>query len=178
MGSFTRNIVVACLVYAALVSGFALWQRQQIRAAHRASLEEGVDRYAVVDDAMRRLGAGAVGALALTGALGLASYALLVRRGREVTVLLQDALAGQQLPAPRVKDDFAAALEAAGRVGQELNLERERGAQARHRLHTLSRLVDVGVLLINPSRQLEFANPRDDPSLSPDRSRRRLFSHM
>ena len=98
--------------------------------------------------------------LTLIGALGLASYAVVVRRGREVTAQLQDALAGQKLPAPRIRDDFAAALEAADRVGQELNLERERGAQARQRLHTLSRLVDVGVLLVDPSRQLEFANPR------------------
>ena len=109
---------------------------------------------------MRRLAAGSLVAVTLIGALGLASYAVVVRRGREVTAQLQDALAGQKLPAPRINDDFAAALEAADRVGQELNLERERGAQARQRLHTLSRLVDVGVLLVDPSRQLEFANPR------------------
>ena len=83
-----------------------------------------------------------------------------MRRRRQVTDLLQRALASQDLPALRVKSDFAAALEAADRVGQELNLERDRGALARQRLHTLSRLIDVGVLLVNPSRQLEFANPR------------------
>ena len=109
---------------------------------------------------MRRLAAGSLVAVALIGALGLVSYAVVVRRGREVTAQLQGALAGQKLPAPRIRDDFAAALEAADRVGQELNLERERGAQARQRLHTLSRLVDVGVLLVDPSRKLEFANPR------------------
>jgi signal transduction histidine kinase len=158
--SLTSNIVGVCLAYLALVGGFALWQRTEIRAAHQAALEDTAGGSEVIDDALGRLSAGALGAVALIGALGLVSYLLLARRGREVTELLQGALAGQKLPTPRVKDDFSAALEAADRVGQELNLERERGAQARQRLHTLSRLVDVGVLLVDPARQLEFANPR------------------
>ncbi len=160
MRSLTRNIVAVCLIYAALVGGFAFWQRGEIRAARLAAIDVTRDESAVHDDAMRRLGAGALAALAAAGALAVALYVLLVRRGRDVTALLQDALAGQA-PAPsRVKDEFAAAVEVAARVGQELNMERERGAQARQRLHTLSRLVDVGVLLVHPSRQLEFASPR------------------
>jgi len=160
MRSLTRNTVGVCLIYVVLVGGFALWQREEIGVARRAAFEDAAHDSAVHDAAMRRLGAGALGALAIVGGLGLACYLLLVRRGREVTDLLQGALAGKKLPAPQVKDDFAAALAAADRVGQELNLERERGAQARQRLHTLSRLMDVGVLLVNPSRQLEFADPR------------------
>jgi len=160
MRSLTRNTVGVCLIYVVLVGGFALWQREEIGVAHRAGLEDTARGSQVHDDAMRRLGAGALGALALVGGLGVAVYVQLVRRRRQVTDLLQRALASQDLPALRVKSDFAAALEAADRVGQELNLERDRGALARQRLHTLSRLIDVGVLLVNPSRQLEFANPR------------------
>ena len=160
MRPLTRTTVGVGLIYVVLVGGFALWQRAEIDAAHRGALEDTAQGSEVYDDAMRRLGAGALGAVALIGGLGLALYLLLVRRGREVTALLQGALAGTQAPAPRVKDDFAAAFEAADRVGQELNLERERGAQVRQRLHTLSRLMDVGVLLVHPSRQLEFASSR------------------
>ncbi len=160
MRSLTRNTVVVFLIYAFLVGGFALWQRGEIRAAHRAALASTTREFEIHEDAMRRLGAGAVGALAAAGALAVALYLLLVRRGREVTQLLQLALAGEKLPAPRVNDDFAAAFDAAARVGQELNMERERGTQARQRLHTLSRLVDVGVLLVHPSRELEFASSR------------------
>jgi signal transduction histidine kinase len=150
------------LIYAVLVGGFALWQRAEIGAAQRAAHEGTAPGSEFYDGAMRRLGAGAITALALAGGLGLAIHVLLVRREREVTERLQGALAGQEPPAPpgRGKDDFTAALEAADRVGLELNMERERGARARQRLHTLSRLMDVGVLLVNPSRQLEFANPR------------------
>lgn len=160
MRYLTRNTVGVCLIYLVLVGGFALWHREEIRVAHRAGLENTAQGSEVQDDAMRRLGAGALGTVALVGGLGVALYLLLVRRGHALTDLLQRALAGQDPPGPRVKGGFAAALEAADRVGQELNLERDRGAQARQRLHTLSRLIDVGVLLVNPSRQLDFANRR------------------
>jgi signal transduction histidine kinase len=160
MRYLTRNTVGVCLIYLVLVGGFALWQREEISVAHRAGLGNTAHGAEVHDDAMRRLGAGALGTVVLVGGLGLALYLMLVRRGRAVTDLLQRALAGQDLLGPRVKGGFAAALEAADRVGQELNLERDRGAQARQRLHTLSRLIDVGVLLVDPTRQLDFANPR------------------
>jgi signal transduction histidine kinase len=160
MRPLTRNTVVVCAIYLLLVGGFALWQRGEIANARQAAGEDTASGSEFHDRAMRRLGAGAVGALALAGGLAVTLYLLLVRRGREVTELLQGALAGQKLPAPRVHDDFAAAFEAAAKVGEELHLERERGQQARERLHTLSRLVDVGVLLVNPSHHLEFASPR------------------
>lgn len=156
----TQKTVAAGVIYVVLTGGFALWQRAEIVAARRTALESTAPASEVYDGAMRRLGAGALAALALAGGLGLAIYVLLVRREREVAERLQGALAGQEPPAPRVRDDFTAALEAANRVGRELSLERERSAQSRQRLHTLSRLMDVGVLLVNPSRQLEFANPR------------------
>lgn len=160
MRPLTRNTVVVCLIYVLLVGGFAVWQAAEIRAAHRQAVGATGQGSASHDAAMRRLGAGALGALAVSGGLAVTLYVLLVRRGREVTDLLHSALVGQKPQPVRVNDDFAAAFEAAARVGQELNMERERGAQARRRLHTLSRLVDVGVLLVNPARELEFASPR------------------
>lgn len=160
MPRLTRNIVGIGLIYATLVGGFALWQRQEIAAAHQAALTSTARSSDLYGRAMRQLGAGAIGALALAGGLGLAMYMLLVRRSREVAELLDGALAGQELPVPEVKDDFAIAFAAASRVGQELHLERERGAQARQRLSALSLLMDVGVLLVNAARRLDFANPR------------------
>jgi signal transduction histidine kinase len=160
MRPLTRYTVGVCLIHLVLVGGFALWQREQVGAARRAALEDAARGSEVYDAAMRRSGVGALVALALIPGLGMVSYALLVRRGRRFTDPPNGALAGPALPAPRVKHDLAAAFKAAHRVGQELNLERERGTQARQRLHTLSRLMDVGALLVDPSRQLDFANPR------------------
>jgi signal transduction histidine kinase len=157
--SLTRNTLGLALIYVMVLGGFALWQREEIAAAHglesrTARLADGSER------AMRRLAVGAFATLALAGACGLAAYALLVRRSREVADLLEGALAGRTMPVPQVKDTFAVAFAAAGRVGQELNLERDRGAQARERLDALSHLMDVGVLLVNVSHRLEFANSR------------------
>jgi signal transduction histidine kinase len=156
----TRNVVGLCLIYLTLLGGFALWQRQEMAAVRQTVVTDAAHPSVVYDRAMRRLLSGALGALALAGGLGLALYLLLVRRSREVADLLEGAIAGEKVPVPQVKDDFAAAFAAADRVGQELHLERERGAQARHRLSALSLVMDVGVLLVDVSHDLEFANPR------------------
>jgi len=156
----TRNTVGICLIYLTLVGGFALWQRQEIAAARQAARTDAAHSSGLYERGMRRLGAGALGALSLAGGLGLAFYLLLVRRSREVAALLEGALAGQPLPVPKVKDEFAVAFAAADRVGQELHLERERAAQARQRLNALSLVMDMGVLVVDASHRLEFANPR------------------
>jgi signal transduction histidine kinase len=156
----TRKTVGFCLILVLLVSGFAFWQRQEMAAVRQAtgtSAAVASDHY---PRTMRRLAAGAVGALALAGGLALALYVLLVRRSREVATLLEAALAGETLPVPHVRDDFAVAFAAVARVGRELHLERERGAQARQRLSALSLLIEVGVLLVDASGQLNFANTR------------------
>ncbi len=158
--SLTRNAVGLCLIYLTLLGGFVLWQRQEMAAVRQAVRVDAAHSSAVYDRAMRRLLKGALGALSLAGGLGLALYLLLLRRSREVAELLDGALAGEKVPVPQVKDDFAVAFAAADRVGQELRLERDRGAQARHRLSALSLVMDVGVLLVDVSRGLEFANPR------------------
>jgi signal transduction histidine kinase len=160
MSLLTRNSVGLCLIYVMLVGGFALWQRDEIAAARRAAIVDTAHPSDPYDRALRRLGMGAVGALSLVGGLGLALYMLLVRRSREVAELLEGALAGRKLPLPLVKDEFAVTFAAVDRVGQELHLERERGAQVRQRLGALSLVMDVGVLLVDSSQQLDFANPR------------------
>ena len=156
----TRNAVGLFLIYLTLVGAFALWQRQEIAAARQTALTDAAHSSDLYGRRMRRLGRGALGALSLAGGLGLALYLLLVRRSREVAELLEGAVAGKSLAVPQVKDDFAVAFAAADRVGKELHLERERGAQARHRLSALSLVMDVGVLLVDGAHDLEFANPR------------------
>lgn len=150
-------------MYVMLVGGFALWQRQErleTAAAGRAATADAARAAGIYDRAMVRLGAGALAALSLVCGFGLALYLLLVRRSREVAELLEGALSGEVLPVPQVKDEFAVAFAAADRVGQELHLERERGAQARHSLSALSLVMDVGVLLIDAARRPELANLR------------------
>lgn len=160
MRPLTRTTIGVLLLYGALVGGFALWLRWVIGAAHLAAFEHRAQEVEIYHAAMQRSGAIAFGALVLVGGCGVATYLLLIRRGRLVTGLLRDALAGLGPLPTGVKEDFAAALEAANRVGKELHIERERGAQARQRLHTLSRLMDVGVLLVNSLRELDFSSPR------------------
>jgi len=156
----TRNAVGICLIYLTLVGGYMLWQREEMAAVRQAALKDAAHSSHLYDRGLRRLGIGALGTLSVAGGLALALYLLLVRRSREVAEVLEGALAGEKLPVPQVKDDFAVAFAAADRVRQQLHLERERGAQARHRLSALSLVMDVGVLLVEVSRQLEFANPR------------------
>jgi signal transduction histidine kinase len=156
----TRNFVGLCLLYLTLLGGFTLWQRQELAAVRRTALRDAAHSSDVYDRGIRRLRTAALGTLSLAGGLGLALYLLLMRRSREVAEVLEGALAGEKLPVRQVKDDFAAAFAAADRVRHELHLERERGAQTRHRLSALSLVMDVGVLLVEVSRQLEFANPR------------------
>jgi|HubBroStandDraft_3_1064219.scaffolds.fasta_scaffold00984_8 signal transduction histidine kinase len=157
--SLTRNTIGLALIYVMVLGGFALWVREEIAAVHRVG-GETAPLAGGPEDAMRRLALGAFAMLALVGGCGVTVYALLVRRGRQVADLLEGALAGRALPVPQVKDPFAVAFAAAGRVGQELHLERDRGAQARERLDAVSHLMDVGVLLVDASCHLDFANLR------------------
>lgn len=161
MRQLTRNTVGVGLIVLLMVGGgYALWQREQAVAAHRVAREDVARGFEVYAGALRRSGAGALVALALAGGLGLAIPALLGRRGRGVADPTRAAAAAQEPPEIRAQDDLAAAFGAAHRVGRELNLDRERGAQSRQRIRGLSRLVDVGAVLVGSSRQLVFANPR------------------
>lgn len=154
-----RNTLLLALAYTLLIGGFAFWRYHEIAAVHQAA-GAAAQPFAVYDTALRDLAMVASLALALVGGFGLALWVLLARRSQEVAELLESALLGQRVPVPKVNDAFALAFEAADRVGQELRLERERGAQARKRLNALSLLRDVGVLLVDPDGHLDFANPR------------------
>jgi signal transduction histidine kinase len=109
--------------------------------------------------ARRRLWWGALGGLLALGALGLALHLQVARRGREVALGLERALAGQSANPPR-RDEFAPAFAAAQRVGQELQRARGQSAQAQQRLGALSQVMDVGALLVGRAGELEFANSR------------------
>ncbi len=159
MRRLTKNALVLGLVYVLLVSSFAVWLASEIATAREAA---GLDPEPTVlyDRAMRRLGVVSACAVALVGGGALALYVLLARRSREISELLEGALAGQKMTAPAVKGDFNVAFAAVERVGEELHLERERGEEAKKRLTALSLLVDVGVLLVSPEGGLDHANPQ------------------
>ncbi|MBV8200777.1 MAG: hypothetical protein JOZ15_09150, partial [Acidobacteria bacterium] len=142
------------------MGGFARWLHREIAAAHPAGPESPAQEPSREARALHRIEMGSVATLGVASGLGLALYVLLVRRSHELANLLEGALAGQRLPMPRVKDEFAVTFKAADRVGQELATERERTAQARQRLDTLSMLMDLGVVLVSPTRELDFANLR------------------
>ncbi len=163
MRHLTRNSVGVGLIVLLLVGGgYAYWQRGQAVAAQRAARADVARGSEVYDAALRRSGTGALVALTLACGLGLGLAVLLLRgrRGHGVAEPTTATATLQELPEPRAKDDLAAAFTAAHRVEQELNLDRERAGQTRQRIRTLSRLVDVGAVLVGSSRQLVFANPR------------------
>jgi signal transduction histidine kinase len=158
--SVARNTVGICLIYIIAVGGLAFWQREEIAGARIAARDEGAHQSEHFDRSMRRVSVVALTGMALLSVLGIALYMLLVRRGRLVADLLEAAVQGRDLPVPMVGDEFAATIAAAGRIGDELQMERERAAQARQRLDVLSLLVDVGVLLIDGSQRVDFVNAR------------------
>lgn len=159
MRPLTRNAFVLGVVYVLLVTSFAAWLGHEVATAREAT-DLGPESTALYDRAMRRLGVVSACVVALVGGGALAFYVLLARRSRELSELLEAALVGQKITAPAVKDDFSVAFAAVERVGRELHLERDRGAQAKERLTALSLLVDVGVLLVSPEGHLDHANPR------------------
>ncbi len=110
-------------------------------------------------EARRQLGLGALLAALVVGGLGFLLHLQLARRGHSVAQALERALRGEA-PVAGPRDEFAAALAAAGRLGQELQTARERGSQARQRLLAVSQALDLGVLLLAPGPQLDFANAR------------------
>jgi signal transduction histidine kinase len=113
------------------------------------------------------------GQLLLATLLGVAAITLsgltlqikLQRRLAELQRALDAALAGGAPDAAaaavtRAHDEFGQALASAGRLGRELQQQRERTTQASRRLLRFAHLVDVGVILLGPAGELEFASPR------------------
>jgi len=100
-----------------------------------------------------------LGLVCITG-LGFALHVQFSRRGRTLASTLEAALRGETPRVSREIDEFSPAIEAAGRVGQEIRRERRQSVEARGRFATLGQILNVGVLLLEAEGRLEFANGR------------------
>jgi len=109
--------------------------------------------------ARRQIVFAALVGLAAIGAFGLLFHVQLSRRGTALARTLEATVRGETVPGQIRRDEFSEVLEAAGRLGRELNQTRERSTQAERRVAELASFMDVGVLLLRADGQLEFANP-------------------
>lgn len=96
----------------------------------------------------------------LTGVIGLGVLlqVRLSRRGAALVRTLEATARGEVVPPHAQRDEFSQVMEAAGKLGRELNATRERGSQAERRVSALANFMDVGVLLLGSDQRLEFAN--------------------
>jgi signal transduction histidine kinase len=103
-----------------------------------------------------------VGIIGLVGIVGLGILLQLqfARVGTSLAQALDGVLRGEAVRGGQRPDEFAEAFETARRVSQELRAVRERSSQAQRRFDSLLQVMDVGVLLLNPNKGLDFANPR------------------
>jgi signal transduction histidine kinase len=108
--------------------------------------------------ARRRVMLAAVLGLTGIGALGFLLHVQLSRRGAALARTLEATVRGEMVPAHARRDEFSQVLEAAGKLGKELNETRERSSHAQRRISALANFMDVGVLLLRADRKLEFAN--------------------
>lgn len=107
----------------------------------------------------RLLFAAILGLLCITG-LGFALHVQLTRRGRTLARTIEAAIRGES---PRIApelNEFAQAIETAGRVGLEITKSRGRGADERGGFVTLGEILNVGVLVLDGDGRLEFASRR------------------
>lgn len=92
------------------------------------------------------------------GALGTLFHFQVSRRSEALAQALEHSMRGeQQPPAPR-RDAFSKAFDAARRVGERLTEEREKRSQASLRLNAMMKALDTGLLLLQPNKDLDFAN--------------------
>ncbi len=92
------------------------------------------------------------------GALGTLFHIQVTRRSEALAQALERALRGETQPPGPKKDVFAKAFAVARRVGEQLTQERERSSQAQMRLNVMMKAMDVGFLLLQTNRDLDFAN--------------------
>ena len=98
----------------------------------------------------------------LMGLMGIGVFAVLLqvrlsRRGEALARTVEASARGEAVPTDG-RDEFAAVIEAAGKLGRELSATRERSSQAERRIAALANFMDVGVVLIGAHQRLEFAN--------------------
>jgi len=92
-------------------------------------------------------------------ALGFYLHMRLTQRGQALAATLEATARGEAVAPTHARDEFSEALEAAGRLGRELNETRERNSQAHRRISAVANFMDVGLLWLSGDRRLEFANP-------------------
>lgn len=92
------------------------------------------------------------------GVLGTLFHFQVSRRSEALAQALEHAMRGEQQPPAPKNDAFAKAFEAARRVGERLTEEREKRSQAHSRLNAMMKAVDTGLLLLQPNKDLDFAN--------------------
>ena len=95
--------------------------------------------------------------LALVAVLGLLFEIQHSRIAGALTRTLEAALSGDVAPA-HDRSEFAQALEAARKVGEELTAARAQSVDAQRRFGELMKVVDVGVVLVGPRYSLDLAN--------------------
>ena len=99
------------------------------------------------------------GGLAFVAALGFLLQVRLSRVAAALTRVLQgDVRADGVVPPRDDSGEFAQAIAAARKVGQELSTARAQSADARRRFGSLMKVMDVGVLLVSADLTLDVAN--------------------
>lgn len=108
----------------------------------------------------RRLFFGALGGFVL---VALVSYGLHLRlrdRNERLAAALERAAAAGDEAIGAASGELAPVLAVAGRLGRELQQERNRSLQADRRLNRLAEMMDVGLVLLSRDWQVEFASER------------------
>ncbi len=112
------------------------------------------------DSLRRRLFLGALAGLLFVAGLSYVLHLRLRRRNDQLVAALERAARGEDLAAAPAPQELAPALAVAGRLGRELQQERQRHRQADRRLQRLAGMMDVGLLLLSREREIEFASER------------------
>jgi signal transduction histidine kinase len=128
----------------------------------------GYLRLTLASDQLANIGARARTRLIWIGSIGMLVIVLigvtlhyhLIRRGRAIVRALEGAAAGEPQATVDEPDEFSQALAAARRAGLALHDERARRGESRHKLETLARAMETGVLLIGTGRSVELSNAR------------------
>jgi len=92
------------------------------------------------------------------GVLGTLFHFQVSRRSEALAQALERAMRGEEPLSSPKRDPFAKAFDAARRVGEQLSAEREKRSQAHSRLNAMMKAVDTGLLLLQPNKELDFAN--------------------
>lgn len=108
--------------------------------------------------ARRQLAFLAVAGLACVALLGLVLELQFSRMGRSLAQAFEAARRGAVVPDGSARKEFSAAFDVARRAGEELTSARTKTADAQARFGELMRVMDVGVLLVDPDCRLDFAN--------------------